>query len=227
MHADLYRDEGGELTGPIELHAEWPAAEATDVGVSNRASTTSGVRGTTRGDYAKRTKDENMRRHRKNLEEALAEMAGDEGVIVLGGTQKAISAVRRDLEDAFPGRLAEDAELAFDSSPDELLAHVRGAASRLTEERQARFMEDCGGPGHGCGGWNETYRALAAGAVDKLLLARELIESTPDDAERLVRLALAQGAEVEEAGGSVSERLAHETGGVASRLRFVPASLIA
>jgi hypothetical protein len=225
LHADLYRTDGSELSGPLELRAEWPPAEAADVGVSKRASRTTGVRGTTRGDYVKRAREENMRRHRKNLEEALREMAGAEGVIVLGGTQKAISAVRKGLEAAFPGRIAEDAELAFDSPPDMLLAHLRVAASRLTEERQARFVDDCAGPGHGCGGWNETYRALAAGAVDTLLLARELVESSPDDAERLVRLAVAQGAEVEEAGGSVSERLMRESGGVASRLRFVPASL--
>ena len=225
MHTDLYRYEGGEFSGPTKLHAEWPAAEAGDVGVSKRASTVSGVRGTTRTDYMERARDENMRRHRKELTEALIEMAGDDGVVVLGGTQKAISAVRNDLEKTLPGRIAEAPELAFDTAREDLLAHLRTAASSLTEERQARLMDQCADPHRGCHGWNETYRALAAGAVDTMLLARGMIESTPDDAERLVRLALAQGAEVEEVGGELGERLAAKGGGVIARLRFVPASL--
>jgi stalled ribosome rescue protein Dom34 len=73
--------------------------------------------------------------------------------------------------------------------------------------------------------WNETYRALAAGAVDTMLVARGMIAATPDDAERLLRLALTQGAEVKEVGGELGEQLMQESGGVASRLRFVPASL--
>jgi hypothetical protein len=57
------------------------------------------------------------------------------------------------------------------------------------------------------------------------MVARGMIETTPDDAERLVRLALTQGADVEEGGGEVGKRLLSEASGVAARLRFVPASL--
>ena len=87
--------------------------------------------------------------------------------------------------------------------------------------RQLRLLEACAGAGDRAGrGWNETYRALAAGAVDTLLLARGLIEGSPDDAERLVRLALAQGADVEELGEELGERLMRESEGVGARLRF-------
>ena len=75
-------------------------------------------------------------------------------------------------------------------------------------------------PDRGSLGWRRTYHALAAGAVDTLLLARALIESAPDDAERLVRLALAQGADVEELGEEIGARLWQEGEGVAARLRF-------
>ena len=51
-------------------------------------------------------------------------------------------------------------------------------------------------------------------------ISRPLIESAPDDAERLVRLALAQGADVEELGDDVGARLWQENEGVAARLRF-------
>jgi hypothetical protein len=225
MHTDVYRYEGGVLSPAMKLHAEWPAAEAADVGISNRASMSSGVRGVTRTDYVKRAQDENMRRHRKDLEETLLEMVGEDGVLVLGGTQKAISAVRKDLEEALGGRIAEEPELAFDTAREDLIARLQAAASRLTEDRQAAFLESCSDPRRGSHGWNETYRALAAGAVDTLLVARDMIATAPDDAERLVRLALAQGAEVEEAGGEIDARLMAEFDGVAARLRFVPASL--
>lgn len=45
-------------------------------------------------------------------------------------------------------------------------------------------------------------------------------EASPDQAERLVRLALAQGAEVEELGDEVGTRLWAGANGVAARLRF-------
>jgi stalled ribosome rescue protein Dom34 len=225
LHTDLYRYENGEFSEPTKLHAEGSPAEAADVGVSKRASMASGVRGSTRTDYVKRAQDEDVRRHRKHLQETLLEMAGEDGVVVLGGTQKAISAVRTDLEGALGGRLAEAPELAFDTAREELIAHVQAAVSRLTEDRQAAFLEDCSNPRRGSHGWNDTYRALAAGAVDRLLIARSMIATVPDDAERLVRLALAQGAEVEEVGGDLDGRLMKEAGGVVARLRFVPASL--
>jgi len=225
LHANVYRYEHGELSAPMELHAEWPPAEAGDVGISKRASRASGVRGATKTDYTKRTQDENVRRHHKQLEDVLLEMAGESDVVMLGGTQKALHAVRKDLEEMFRGRLAELPEVTYDSPREELINHLRAAASRLTEKRQAELLEACEDPHKGSTGWNETYRALAAGAVDKLLVARGMVEATPDDAERLVRLALAQGAAVEEVGGELASRLASEDGGVCARLRFVPASL--
>ncbi|MGD8280907.1 MAG: hypothetical protein PVJ80_11225 [Gemmatimonadota bacterium] len=225
MQANVYRYENGEFTGPEEIHAESPPAEAGDVGMSKRASTASGMRGATRTDYMRRAQDESVRRHQKDLADTLLTMVGEEGVLVLGGTQKAITALSGALEEELEGRVAEAPDLAFDTKRSELEDRVAGAASELTEARQARLVEVCADPHRGSHGWNETYRALAAGAVDSLLISRGMIEGTPDDAERLVRLALAQGAEIEEVGGAIGERLMAEADGVAARLRFVPASL--
>ena len=225
MHTSVYRYEHGELSTPVELRAEWPTAEAGDVGISKRATRASGRWGMTKTDYTKRVRDENVRRHRKELEGALREMAAETHLVVLGGTRKAITAARKDLEPEFEGRIAELPQVTFDSPREEMIAHLRAAASRLTEGRQAELLDECEDPHRGCTGWNETYRALAAGAVDKLLVARAMIDAMPDDAERLVRLALAQGAAVEEVGGEVSARLMQNDGGVCARLRFVPASL--
>jgi peptide subunit release factor 1 (eRF1) len=165
--------------------------------------------------------EENSKRLRKQVVEALEEMAGDDGGVVLGGTGKAISAVRKDLEAKLGSRIVEAPELAFDSAPAELLAGVGPAASTLTKMRQSRLLEACADAGDRASrGWNQTYRALAAGAVDTLLVARGLIETSPDDAERLVRLALAQGADIEELGEELGDQLMAEAEGVAARLRF-------
>ncbi len=221
LHATIYRYQDGELGVGQELHADWPAAESADVGVSKRAATATGVRGATRTDYTERTVTENAKRLRKELADALTTAAGEEGGVVLGGTVKAITSVRRDLEAKLPGRIVEAPEVSFDSSTAELEEAVGRAASALTRIRQTRLLDACDDAGDRASrGWNETYRALAAGAVDTLLVARGLIESTPDDAERLIRLALAQGAEVEELGEEMGERLKSESEGVAARLRF-------
>lgn len=221
-HADIYRYLGGELSSePLELAAEGTDVDASDVGISKRASTKSGRGGATRADYARRMLQENARALRRQAVAAILEMAGDVGGVALGGTPKAITAVRKDLEEKLSGRIVQLPELSFDSSRERLESAVAGAASELTRMRQTRLLEACAASGdRAARGWNETYRALAAGAVDTLLLARGMIEECPDDAERLVRLALAQGAEVEELGEDLGERLVAESEGVAARLRF-------
>jgi hypothetical protein len=174
LHANVYRYEHGGLSAPMELHAEWPSAEAGDVGISKRASRSSGVRGATKSDYTKRTQDENVRRHHKQLEDVLREMAGEGDVVMLGGTQKAIHAVRKDLEEIFRGRLAELPEVTYDSPREELIGHLRVAASRLNEERQAGVERDLPCAGGGCRrqaprlarhGRADTRRRRAAGAT--------------------------------------------------------------
>lgn len=221
LHATLYRYLAGALDEGVTLRADWPPAEAADVGISKRAATATGRRGITRTDFTQRAVDENARRLRIQLVETVREMAGAEGGVVLGGTPKATSTVLRDLEASMPGRVVGAPELSFDSSREELLAAVANAASALTRMRQARLLDATAAAGeHASRGWNETYRALAAGAVDTLLVARGLVESSPDDAERLVRLALAQGGDVEELGEELGDRLMAESEGVAARLRF-------
>jgi len=141
--------------------------------------------------------------------------------VVLGGTVKAISATRKDLDGRLGGRIVAAPEVSFDSTEAELAATVATAASTLTRMRQARLLDACADAGDRASrGWNQTYRALAAGAVDTLLVARGLVEASTDDAERLVRLALAQGAVVEELGEELGDRLMTEAEGVAARLRF-------
>lgn len=229
-HAHIFRFQDDELSPATELEAERTLADASDVGVAKRASGTSprgttGMRGMTGEDYAQRTQTEEAKRLRNRVVQTIGEMCGDGGGVVLGGTHEAAAAVRTELEEKLPGRVIEVPELSFDTERSDLVSHLRDATTRLTADRQARFVEGCADPRRGSHGWNETYRALAAGAVDTLLVARSMIATAPDDAERLVRLALVQGAEVEEVGGELGDRLMTENGGIVARLRFVPTSL--
>jgi hypothetical protein len=221
--AHIYEYQEGALSAEAVELATDPRADvdADDIGMSKRASTTSGRGGETRTDYAQHLLERNAKALRKQVVGALLERAGDAAGVVLGGTGKAIKAARKDLEDKLAGRMVEKPELSFDSTHEELSEVVGRAASELTQTRQARLLETCCASGaKGSMGWNQTYRALAAGAVDTLLLARALIESCPDDAERLVRLALAQGADVEELGEELGDKLFAEADGVAARLRY-------
>jgi hypothetical protein len=220
-HARLFRYQDGQLTRVSDVETERPAVDATDVGAPSRVSPRSGTRGMTRSDYAQRMLDEESRRQRKHVVEAILAMAGDAGGVALGGMPKTIAAVHKDLQEKLGDRIVELPQVSLDSREAELVAAVAGAASELTRARQAHLLETCRQvPDRGSLGWNRTYRALAAGAVDTLLVSRNLIEATPDDAERLVRLALAQGAEVEEIGDEMGARLWAEADGVAARLRF-------
>ena len=219
-HARVFAYEAGRLSEAIELQAEHSVDEA-DVGMSKRASATSGRRGGTRTDYSRVMLDEEAKRLGRLVVDEALRRAGESGGVILGGMPRAIAAVRRELEEKLAGRIVEAPELSFHSSRADLALAAAASASELTSARQARLLEACTQvPEKGSTGWNRTYRGLAAGAVDTLLVARGLIESSPDDAERLVRLALAQGAEVEEVGDELGVRLMADADGVAARFRF-------
>jgi hypothetical protein len=67
-----------------------------------------------------------------------------------------------------------------------------------------------------------TRRALAGRAVQELFLSHRFLDEHADEADAMVRAALDQGAAVEEVSGAAAERLDHDGGGIAARLRFVP-----
>ncbi len=220
-HARLFEYLDGQMSPAQELSADRFSVDASDVHGSKRATSTTGMRGVTRTEHAQKILDEETKRLRKQVVESIVQMAGDDGGVALCGTPKATAAAKKDLEDKLPGRVVEISEPSFDSTEAELVAGAATAASELTKARQTRLLEVCAqAPDRGSFGLERTYDALAAGAVDTLLVARPLIENAPDDAERLVRLALAQGAEVEEIGNDVGARLWQESEGVAARLRF-------
>jgi hypothetical protein len=218
-HAHLFEYLEGTLTPIQQLHVDRTLDDASDVGMSKRAGTTTGTRGLTRTDYAQRALDEESKRLKKQSVESILARAGVLGGVVVGGTAKPVAAVKADLEKKVA--VVEVTELSFNSSLAQLTEATAKAASELTRARQRRLYDACAeSPQHGSLGWDRTRSALESGAVDTLLIARGVMESSPDEAEQIVRMALAQGADVEEVGEEVGERLVRDSEGVAARLRF-------
>jgi hypothetical protein len=86
------------------------------------------------------------------------------------------------------------------------------------------LAEFAGAGGKGTVGVVPTLNALKEHSVQTLYFSRRLMETYPDLAESLVRLALQQGAEIEQLSGAAAEKLDSEYDGMAARLRFVRSS---
>lgn len=180
----LYRE--GALEPAIEMMVEEDGLDLSDVGVSKRMATAaaaSGVRGETRADAARLALREVQKRLQARLADGLVALAGDTGVVLIGGSKKPAAAVYGEVAAKLPGRVAK-----LDGAPERietqtLVRSVEAAASRLTEQRQGELLEQVyEGAGPGSVGWNQTRRALDSGAVDTLLLSRDLMD--PADADR-------------------------------------------
>ena len=87
--------------------------------------------------------------------------------------------------------------------------------------RRVRFVFDQARAGSkGALGLQETTKALEEMRVDTLFLSREQTRDDPDNAERLIALAFAGHASVEEVSGAAGDLLDDESEGIAARLRF-------
>jgi peptide subunit release factor 1 (eRF1) len=95
----------------------------------------------------------------------------------------------------------------------------RGRRNRLLLER---VLEHAGALGRGANGVPDTQRALRSEAVDLLVLSPAFLRVSPEQAERFVRGALLQGADVEVLSGDAANYLDDRAEGIAARLRFAP-----
>jgi hypothetical protein len=160
--------------------------------------------------------------------EHATKIAGGDGWILLGGTSEACS----DMENLLPPRFRERTlsidSLHMRSRPDEITNAARAGASELRGRKAARIIEMlaefAGAGGRGTVGVVPTLNALREHAVQNLYFSKRLMETYPDLAESLVRMALQQGAEIEQLNGAAAEKLDAEHDGIAARLRFVHGS---
>ena len=148
--------------------------------------------------------------------------------ILLGGIPQAATAI----QDALPGELVlRSRVIALDVHAGD--ADIRESARRAVhesreEEERAFVAEILAARAQGSKaviGVAETLRRLDEGSVALLVMTDRFLRTRPDDAERLVRAALARNAALGIAPAGVAEALDEAGEGVGGSLRFVPGQL--
>ena len=218
----LYRD--GEVQEIDDLRADTFVGDMSDVGASKRSAVRSGLRGETSTDAAQRTLEVASERMVKDVVKEVVHRAGDHGFVVVGGAPEMSAWVRDALPKHLEGRVLVDPSLQVEMRQVEVRQGAGAAASELTKrwqlEEVSEVFNQARSNGRGATGYEETERALEEMRVDILLLSRTRTRADPEDADRLIGLAFAGGAHVEEISGLAGEQLDAESQGIAARLRF-------
>lgn len=217
-----YRD--GELSEPKNLNAETFLGDLTDVNMSKRATSHSGVRGKTGTDAAQRFLEVGSERMLKKLMELVTESVGSDGILVLGGTPEAVAQAKGYLPQQVQDRVVVQSALRVDASDPEVRDELEKAASELNQQLQGGLLDEvvnqAKSGGRGALGPEAVEQALREARVDTLLLSRNFIRGSTDYADHLVGAAFEQHADVEELSGEGADRLDVDGEGVAARLRY-------
>lgn len=220
----LFDLRGSELHEEPSLVADQDVGDLSDVGIRKSGSRRSGVRGETATDQAQRFLEQSSERLWKEAVERLADLAGDEGFVVVGGTPETTGRLESLLPDRLRGRSETATSLHIEMSASEVKEAVEEVASVLNKRLQGDLVsgviDQARSGGKGVLGRDETVTALREMRVDTLLLSRAFLREDPELADRCVGTALAQDAEVEEVSGPGAERLDAEGGGMGARLRY-------
>jgi hypothetical protein len=222
--ARLIRYRTGRLTDRAQLEADTYLGDLTDINVAKRASDHSGIRGQTGRDAAHKFLQVERDRLIGRVAVEVASEAGDEGLIVVGGAERAVDALAKELSDRAADRLLTNTALSFDLSDSELRIAIEEAASELTARGQQRLLERvidrARANGHACLGEEETERALADKRVDTLLVSDGLRRRDPDRVDHFEGAAFEQGAAVVELSRDAGGELDRAGGGVGALLRY-------
>lgn len=212
------------LQGRVEV-AEEVRADADDEG-GEEASRRSGERSGTRGnatDSAKHQIEVKANRMLGQVVDRVGDLAGAEGLVVVGGTKETGARLLGMLPEDLQRRAAVVQSLHLDMTEAEVKEHAEAAATDLTRRIQgeiaAEVVDRAKSGGRGVLGDEETAKALLEHRVDLLVLTREFVAEAGDRADHMVGTAFEQGAAVEELSGKGAEVLDAE-GGVGAFLRW-------
>ena len=202
-----------------------PGPESTGDSMSKRATGSSGVRGDTGTDRADRTQRTGQQRLHKRVAARLIEAAGDQGRVAIGGTPEAADDLLEALQGQLAGRTISLSGVHIDDSPAIIERAVRQAARRARADEQQqevrRVVDEARGGGRGALGSEEVETALSQQRVETLLISRTFWQADLESANRAVRLALRQGAAMEEISGRAADMLDEAGRGIGARLRYV------
>lgn len=222
--ARLFDHVDGEIEELAGLKADTFVGDLTDVGVRKSPARASGWRGETSTDQAQRVLEVAAERMLKELVAFIENKAGEQGIVVLGGTTEMVRHMANLMPKRLDGRVAERPSLSMDMTLAQIREEVRSAAGDHSERSHFALVSELADAARsgalGSLGPEATELALSEARVDTLLLSRGFIREHPDYADRCVGAAFAQGADVEEVSGGAGERLDLEGKGIAARLRF-------
>jgi hypothetical protein len=218
----VYQD--GSVRETEDLRADTFQGDLTDLGGTKRATTVTGHRGTTATDAGQRYHDVASERMVKEVAGVAAQRAGDHGFVVLGGTPEMEKWLRSALPKSLEGRVLVEPALELEMTAAEVREAVGASATELTGRWQlerVQFVFDQARAGlRGAMGYRETEKALEEMRVDTLFLSRSRTRDDPADSDRLIGLAFAGRAHVDEVGGAAGDLLDLEAEGMAARLRY-------
>lgn len=222
--ARVFEQVGGQITELEGILADTSVGDLSDVGVRKGSARTSGMRGETGTDQARRLLEVAAERLRKEVADLVDARVGDDGLLVVGGPSEAARALVATLPRRLQGRVAERQSLHLDMTPAQVREEIRLAAGDLSEAAHlglvAEVADAARAGGRGALGLEDATKALEEKRVDTLLLSRSFIQAHPPTADHAVGLAFGQGADVEELSGEAGARLDAEAGGIAARLRY-------
>ncbi len=222
--ARLFCYQNGTLEESRGFHADTFVGDLSDAHTGKRPTTRSGVRGQTSSDAAQRYLEVGWEHMVKSAMDEAVRQAGDHGFLIVGGTPERVSAAAALAPKGLDGQVRECPSLHVDMTAHELQAAIEEIATEMTNQYRgallARLKDRARAGGRACLGREETERALSEMRVDTLLISRTLVERDPDYADRLVGMAFAGGAHVEELEDGAGEELQWDGEGLAARLRF-------
>jgi hypothetical protein len=224
--ARLYRYAWSRLTALPDMTLQVQTEAATPRQTPSVAPELShpGARSAVGSERMQRRRSAAFQRLITPLGRRLAELAGDDGWIVIGGTPEWAHLAGNGLPAQLEGRVLVSSTLQNDEREEDIAREAERAATELraTHGRVLvdRLTEQSGANGRGAMGVAAVQRALRVPAVNLLIMSPEFVRLHPDDAEDITRAALNQGADVEVLSSDAAARLDKTAGGIAARLRF-------
>jgi hypothetical protein len=227
--ARIFRCTAGDVE-PLEvIAARWNPDEPTHMGAPSRLGFHSGVQGETGAELTQREAREVHQRLASDTSSRVAMLAGHDGWIVIGGTSTSARETFAALPKAAVSRSIVLPELQDHATLGQVAAAAREGAARLHRVRAFNDVQDivdaAGASGRGAVGMQRVRLALEERrAADFLYVTESFVREHPEEATRLVSLAIDQHARIEVAPADAAEPLDAIGGGIAARLRWaVPA----
>jgi hypothetical protein len=226
--AELYRYQFGKIEKMQLLRAHHVMEPPSHMGGSSGEGFHPGTRGSTGADAAQQSLLEARDRMLKEAAERLTEIAGNTGLMLIGGIPVVAARLEELLSAVAPGRVMRLEHLDVHSSEAMIADAAKGGAAEWRDARDAdrisAVVDRAGASGLGILGATATRNALAADSVHELFVTRSYLEDHPAEAESVVGAAYDQAAIVEELSGSAAELL-DSFGGIGASLRFRPAQV--